>query len=300
MLLSVNMSTQNSLTIFFQVGPDNGQCFNPPEVFLWFISMIVISCTWSLIFGSLDFRKLLRKLPIQLFEEKFTNFFISLGGSLVWNISMTVLTAHILSLDGLGNSAPLRYLLFSWFARPLPGAATLLASLFDYNAFRANFQEIILVESIYSLPSIWLFGTIASKSIHLTIQAPDALGQDYSSSAGFDMLRGGAAVDLLAWIILLFVLGLLIYVLVGEGVSQLWARKDERITWPLLGLCLLRCLAGSLMWVGSVQLSPLNFCPTESMITKITLLWTFVPLVDVLWRGFWGTEEKGGREERDD
>src|SRR5450756_2453617 len=111
----MSISSQNAITIFFNVTPDNGQCFNPPEVFLWFISMIVISCTWSLLLGSLDFRKLLRRLQIPLFEDKSTNFFISLIGSLVWNISMSVLTAHILTTGGLASSAPLRYLLMAWF-----------------------------------------------------------------------------------------------------------------------------------------------------------------------------------------
>jgi hypothetical protein len=295
----MSTSPQDAITIFFNVAPDSGQCFNPPEVFLWFISMIVLSCTWSLLFGSADFRKLLQHLQIPLFEDKSTNFIISVTGSLIWNISMSVLTAHVLTTGGIETSAPLRYLLFSWLVRPLPGAATLLASLFDYNAFRVNFQEIILVESIYALPAVYLFGTIASESIHFGSQASDYLAQDHHYSFGFSMLRGGAAVDLLAWILLVFTLGGLLSVLIGEGISKMLSRTDGRITWPLLTLCALRCLGGGLVWVGSVQLSPTNFCPTKSMITRITLLWTFVPLVDVLWRGIWGVDQKDSRE-RDD
>jgi hypothetical protein len=293
------MSTDpNSITIFFKVTPDKGQCFNPPEVFLWFISMIVISCTWSLLFGSIDFRRLLRHLQIPLCEDKSTNFFISLTGSLVWNISMSVLTAHILTAGGLSSSAPLRYLLMAWLCRPLPGAVTLLISVFDYNAFRANFQEIIFVESIYALPPVYLFGTIASKAIQFSKQWKYYLAQDKHFHLGFTLLRGGAAVDLLAWILLIFVLGVIIFVLTEEGMSKSLARKDDRITWALLVLCVLRGLGGSLLWVGSVQMSPGNFCPTKSMLTKITLLWAFAPLVDIVWRGVWGVEhQKDGRKE---
>jgi len=299
------MSTppQDAITIFLNVTPDNGQCFNPPEVFLWFTSMIVISCTWSLLFGSLDFRKILQRLKIPLFEDKSINYCISLSGSLVWNIAMSVLTAYILTTGGIASSASLRYLLMAWFARPLPGAATLLASLFDYHTFRANFQEVILAESIYALPPIYLFGTIASESLHFRSKAKYYLAQDKHYHFGFALLRGGAAVDLLAWILLIFILGGFVFVLMDEGVSKLWARKDNKMKWPwpLLALCVLRCLGGGLLWVGSVQLSPANFCPTKSMITKITLLWTFAPLVDVLWRGVWGVDhQKDDREERDD
>jgi hypothetical protein len=297
----MSTSPQNAITVFFNVTPDNGQCFNPPEVFLWFISMTAISCTWSLLFGSLDFRNILRHVQIPLFEDKSANFFISLTGSLVWNIAMSVLTAYILTTGGLASSAPLRYLLMAWFCRPLPGAATLPTSLFDYNAFRANLQEIIIVESIYALPPIYLFGTIASESIHFGARAEYYLAQDKHYHFGFALLRGGAAVDLLAWILLIFVLGSIVSVLMEEGISKSLARKDDRITWTLLALCVLRCLGGGLLWVGSVQLSPANFCPTKSMITKITLLWTFVPLVDVVWRGVWGVEQKkNGREGRYD
>src|ERR1035438_10451373 len=99
------MSTAvNAITIFFDVVPDNGQCFNPPEVFLWHISLIVLSCTWSLLFGSLDFRKLLQHLQIRLFEKQI-HFIISLTGSLILNISMTVFTAHILTTGGVETSA---------------------------------------------------------------------------------------------------------------------------------------------------------------------------------------------------
>ncbi|CZR60209.1 uncharacterized protein PAC_10105 [Phialocephala subalpina] len=297
----MSTSPQSAITIFFNVVPDNGQCPAPAEVFLWFISMIVISCTWSLLFGSLDFRKILRQLKIPLFADKSINFFISLTGSLIWNISMSVLTAYILTAEGLESSAPLRYLLMAWFARPLPGASTLLASLFDYNAFRANFQEIIFVESIYALPPIYLFGTIASQSIKFSSRAQYYLAQDKHYHFGFTLLRGGAAVDLLVWIILAYALITFAIVSMVEGISKLWVRKDDGITLILLALCVLRCLGGGLLWVGSVQLSPANFCPTKLMITKITLLWTFVPLVDVLWRGVWGVDHrKDDREERDD
>lgn len=294
------MSTAvNAITVFFYVTPDNGQCFNPPEVFLWHISLIVLSCTWSLLFGSLDFRKLLQHLQIPLFEEKQINFTISLTGSLIWNVSMTVLTAHILTTGGVETSAPIGYLFSSWLARPLPGAATLLVSLFDYNAFQDNFREIVFVESIYALPAIWLFGTIAMDSTQFSSQASDYLAQDAQYGSGFSMLRGGAAVDFLAWILLLIVLVILVLLLIGEGMSKTLLGKGGRIIWALLALCVLRFLGGALIWVGSTQLYPTNFCPTQLMITRVTMLWTFVPLVDVLWRGFWGIGQQG-RRERDD
>ncbi|KAH8588777.1 hypothetical protein B0O99DRAFT_693080 [Bisporella sp. PMI_857] len=288
----MSTSPQSAITIFFNVTPDDGQCFNPPEVFLWFISMIVISCTWSLLFGSFDFRKILQQLNIPLCAAKSTNFFISLTGSLVWNISMSILTAYILTTGGLESSAPLRYLLMAWFARPLPGAATMLASLFDYNAFRANLREIILVESIYALPPIYLFGTIASQSIKFSSRAQYYLAQDKHYHFGFALLRGGAAVDLLVWIILIISLVAISFILMEEGILEMSVYEDDMITLKLLTLCVLRCLGGGLLWVGSVQLSPANFCPTKLMIKKITLLWTFVPLVDVLWRGVWGVDQK--------
>jgi hypothetical protein len=288
------MSTdpQDAITIFFRVQPNDGQCFTSSGVLLWFISFIVISCTWTLLFGSLDFRRIARHLSLPPFKSKLRNYIVCLAGSLLWNISMTVLTAWILSSDS-DSSAPLRYIVMAWFARPLPGAATLLSSLFDHNAFRANFQEIIFVESLYALPPIYLLGTIASESIHFSAQASEYLAQDAHYPLGFHMLRAGAAVDLLAWILLILALGILVIVLNDEGTSQLWARKDGRIIWPFLGLCLLRCVGGGLLWGGSVLLNPGNFCPTEKMITKVTVLWAFVPLVDVLWRAVWGVDPKG-------
>ena len=219
---------------------------------------------------------------------------------------MSVLTAYIfdtglLDTENDGYISPLRYLLMAWMARPLPGAATLMTSIFDYNAFRTNLQEIILVESLYALPPIYLFGTIASKSIHFTSRASDYLAQDNHYFFGFTLLRGGAAVDLLAWILLLFVLAGIALVVTEEGLRKTIARRDDRITLGLLVLCVLRCLGGGLLWVGNVQLSPRNFCPTKPMITKVTLLWTFVPLVDVLWRGVWGVDYQiDDSEDRDD
>ena len=294
------MSTAvNAITVFFYVTPDNGQCFNPPEVFLWHISLIVLSCTWSLLFGSLDFRKLLQHLQLPLPEEKQINFIISLTGSLIWNISMTVLTAHILTTGGVETSAPLHDLFFSWLARPLPGAATLLASLFDYNAFQDNFREIVLVESIYALPAIYLFCKIAGDSIQFRAQAADYLAQSAQYGSGFSMLCGGAAIDILAWLLLLAMLGILLLPSKGERMDKTLLRKGARIYWCLLALCVLRFLGGALIWVGSVQLYPANFCPTKLMITRVTMLWTFAPLVDVLWRGVWGVDQKDSRE-RDD
>jgi hypothetical protein len=35
------------------------------------------------------------------------------------------------------------------------------------------------------------------------------------------------------------------------------------------------------------------------MITKVTMLWAFVPLVDVLWRGVWGVDQQARRERED-
>jgi len=214
---------------------------------------------------------------------------------------MSVLTAYILTAGSDDTTAPLRYLLMTWMARPLPGAAMLMTSIFDYNAFRANLQEIILVESLYALPPIYLFGTIASQSIHFIARAADYLAQDNGYFFGFTLLRGGVAVDLLAWILLLFVLAGIASVLLEEGIQKMIARRDDRITLTPLVLCVLRCLGSGLLWVGSVQLSPTNFCPTKSMITKVTLLWTFVPLVDVLWRGVWGVDHRTDEsEDRDD
>ncbi len=147
---------------------------------------------------------------------------------------MTVLTAQILTTGGVETSAPIGYLFSSWLAGPLPGAATLLVSLFDYNAFKDNFREIVLVESIYALPAIWLFGTIAMDSMQFRSQASDYLAQDAHYGSGFSMLRGGAAVDFLAWVLLLIILVILVLLLKGEGMSKTLGGKRAALSNELL------------------------------------------------------------------
>lgn len=294
----MSTSPQGAITIFFTVVPDDGQCFSQLEVFLWFTFMIAMSCTWSLICGSRDFRQKLRFNSIHRHESR--NFFISITGSLVLNASMSVLTAHILTTGGQASPTPLRYLLMAWLTRPLPGVATLLVSV-DYNRFRANLQEIILVESIYAVLPIYLFVSIATQSTKFSSRAHDYLSQNKHYHLGFALLRGGVAVNLMAWIILIFGLVVMARTAMKQSISVLWSKNGSGITAALITLSVLRSLGGGLIWVGSVKLSPLNFCPTNSMNHNIMLLWTIVPLVDVLWRGFMGVESlEDDREVRQD
>jgi hypothetical protein len=275
-----SLALQN-LTAFWKVQPDNGVCLNSSTVSLWFIAFSALSATWTILLGSRDFRGLLSRIKyFPPFERNAENTIFCITGSISIHVSMSIVTAKLL-VEG-QESASLRDLWMAWTLRPLPGMTTFFVGLFDLHAYLPNYLEMILVESYYSLAGIALIGTIAQDTTKFASQAPVYLSESKHYKLGFHLMRAGSAIDMLHWIIMIFLLA---------TPFILWLTKEREYFAPqrrfespmreiMLGMCALRTFGGFLIWNGVILLNPGNFCPTEQMISRVTILWTFVPLAD--------------------
>jgi len=274
-----------NLTTFWKVQPDYGVCLNSSTVSLWFVAFSAISATWTILLGSKDFRGLLsRNKHLPPFKRNTKNTIFCIIGSISIHVGMSLVTAKLLA-EG-QESASLRDLWMAWTLRPLPGMTIFFVGLFDLYAYLPNYLEMILVESYYSLAGIALIGTIARDTTKFASQATIYLSESKHYKLGFHLMRAGSAIGMLHWIIMIFLLA---------TPFILWLRNDREYFAPqrrfespmremMLFMCALRTLGGFLIWNGVILLNPGNFCPTEQMISKVTILWAFVPLADHLWR----------------
>lgn len=73
-----------------------------------------------------------------------------------------------------------------WFSRPLATTVVTWLSIVDHKIYRDNSEEIVLVDSIYSLVNIFLFGAIAHITNHVDLPLPTR------------MARAGSALGLLS------------------------------------------------------------------------------------------------------
>jgi hypothetical protein len=258
------------LTKYWSIYSDGGQCQNYTDTLLWFVSIWVMTGLWALLLGNRDLHLFLRKKwgLGNVFSSKTISCVWSCGGSSVLHIGMTIVTGYIFGgADNILNPT------LAWFIRPLPTLPTVMLTTFDGGAFQQSNEEMLMTEIFYSIFPIALIGKIASLTLTLSKDASTYSGQIGSYGQSIALLQGGSAVDMLAWILNLVNLAYLVTAL----------KQTNRA----IGLvCVaLRLLGGFLVWSGATLMIPSVFCPTNYMISVVTVIWgVFVPVVDHLWR----------------
>lgn len=185
-----------------------------------------------------------------------------------------------------------------WVSRPLATALVAWLSMANRKAYHDNAREVAIVESLYSLINIYLFGSVAQ----ITNVSPNTV------PAPARLARAGSALWLSA---LGLSLGIVLWYLVehlrGNDSSIILSEDDgggksstgvaQHMPWIWFLLDGMRFTACWLLWAGFLFSDETAFCPSQEAVARVTVIWLFVPFVDCLWRGFaTSREEKEGAE----
>lgn len=282
------------LTPYFALNQDDSNCPPPSTPLLFLVGYIVFGGLCSLALGSTTLRKKLAQVDSSTSPTRAR--IVSISGSLIIQGAATVVTAHTLksspSETASDPGAPLSRMTILWFSRPLATAVVTWLSIVDHKIYRDNSEEIVLVDSIYSLVNIFLFGAVAHITNHVELPLPTR------------MARAGSALGLLS--LILTPLWFWVCVMIYPPLEKLERENEVRqvcASPPLFATSLawsgLSFLACWLLWAGLLFGDTTAFCPTKSAMTGVTMIWLFTPVVDHLWRGFATRkrkkEEDGGR-----
>jgi hypothetical protein len=178
-----------------------------------------------------------------------------------------------------------------WVSRPLATAPVAWLSIANRDVYQDNAREVAIVDSLYGLLNIYLFGSVA----HVTNVRPGDV------PAPARLARAGSALWLLA---LVLSIGVLLWYLVGplrgNGSSRLRKSSEaftQHLPWIWFFLDGIRFTACWLLWAGLLFSDETAFCPSQGAVARVTVIWLLVPYIDCLWRGFaTSKEEEGGPE----
>lgn len=269
------------LTPHFALNQDDSNCPPPSTPLLFLVGYIVFSGLGSLALGSTTLRKKLAQVDSSTSPTRAR--IVSISGSLIIQCAATVVTAHTLksspSETASDPGAPLSRMTILWFSRPLATTVVTWLSIVDHKIYRNNSEEIFLVDSIYSLVNIFLFGAVAHITNHVELPLPTR------------MARAGSALGLLSLILTpLWALWVWVCIRIYPSLEKPERENEVRQVCASLPLSLawsgLSFLACWLLWAGLLFGDITAFCPTKSAMTGVTMIWLFTPVVDHLWRGF--------------
>lgn len=221
--------------------------------------------------------------------------FVSISGSLLIQGGATVLTAYILKISNytvqLGDlwEPPLSRMVLLWFSRPLATVCITWLSIVDRSEYGENSREVGIVDSIYGLVNVYIFGSVAQ----ITNIKPEEVPPPAR------LARAASALGLLSIILTNYCVGWykdIEEVQRPEKLKPGDRREDDsgverkRRGRPPFAVTLflhgLRFVACWLLWAGVLFTDETAFCPNRKAIWKITIIWLFTPFADGLWRGF--------------
>lgn len=279
---------RRKLTLLFALNQQDSNCPPPSTPLLFLVAYIVFSGLVSLALGSTTVRKRLAKNDSSTTPTQAR--IVSISGSLVLQVAATVLTALALKSSSSETArypgAPMSRVTILWFSRPLATTLVTWLSIFDHSIYRHNSEEIVLVDSIYSLVnSIYLFPSVAHITNHRKMPPPT------------QMARAGSALGILG--LILAPLWVWFCIRIYPSLEKL-ERENEvhqvcaslpifatSLAWS--GLWFLACW---LLWAGLLFSNTEAFCPTKSAMTKVTMIWLFTPVADHIWRGIATRKQK--------
>lgn len=287
MIQEYDNEISRKLTPHFALNQDDTNCPPPSTPLLFLVAYIVFSGLVSLALGSTTVRKSLAQNDSSTSPTR--AHIVSISGSLLIQIAATVVTAHALKSSPSETArypgAPLSRVTILWFSRPLATTVVTWLSIVDRKIYRDNSEEIVLVDSIYSLVNIYLFGAVAHITNHDKIPLPTR------------MARAGSALGLLN--LILTPLWFWVCIRIYPSLEKLEREEEVRqvsaslpIFTTSLALSGLWFLACWLLWAGLLFSDATTFCPTKSAMTRVTMIWLFTPIVDHLWRGFATRKQK--------
>lgn len=273
---------------------------------------MVFACSWTLIAGPNDIRAAIRKAAEKLFSPldeddpsaTTKRMCLSLGGSLVLQITMAIATAAMLWANpDAGSTRPaFVHPLWAWLVRPMPATAVAIMAVISPAEYMENVVEIQVVEVLIGLLAVGLYGSVMLK----TFSSFDGtrytdLASNSPAYQALQRLQAGTVFGFITWIITWIILLItLLYRAIPELMHQLRGPRragrrrhipstDKARTRALIKVVVVlfniaKLIAGFLIWGGTLALDPDVFCPKKETITGITVLWAFVPAVDQLWR----------------
>ena len=256
-----------NLQRYVQLNADDAQCPTPTTTLLWLATFNLFTVIWGLILGPFSIRRHVSSLPT---EDRHLSWVLRVAGSLLIQLAGTIGTAYLFRSDDKGASIP--FLVMIWFARPLATSIVVWLTMINTDEYSPNTIEIVIVDTIYGLVSIWGFGLVArfTDSTHIPHFAQVA--------------RAGSALGLLAFIII-FPVAVVVAVWLLEADEVEVERQRLHFLLVAFAISLLRYLACWLLWGGLLSTSPQAFCPTIETMLKVMALWLCIPIVDQLWRG---------------
>lgn len=273
-------------------------------VCLWLISLWTLTAFWTLIIGNTHFggryrrwlglrsatastrqalldreRAGMRSADAVREEEANDLTALSLAGSVSLLLAASLASAGILHSTGPGSS--LANLFGAWLVRPLPSMLVLCLALVNPESYIDNAFELLIVEACFGLLSVWPFADVAHNTLPMALDARFYLQEHPTADLGVRIMRAGAALGLLAWVVLL----LSIVPLVGYGTGARQTPKSRSILFLFCSsYSFVKVLSSFLLWGGALVVSPDIYSPNRKGMVGVTILWAVVPAIDLLWR----------------
>ncbi|KAH0566489.1 hypothetical protein GP486_000107 [Trichoglossum hirsutum] len=273
----------DGLAALIELNSDAYLCLQPKVVLLWFVAYIAVTTIASLALGTATFRKYMvasRKRylgPMNETAMAIVSALISVG----LQIAATLSTGVILRADD--HQASLHKMALAWFARPLATPIIIWLTMINIDEYRENSFEAALLDTIYGLPSISLFASVA----HVT-NAKNP--RDVPRPAR--LARAGSALGILHFIITLVIPGVLFL-----HSRHLKRKPTIAIISASFGHCALRFCACWLLWAGLLYADETAFCPKPLTMKKILVLWLFISFIDQFWRAIAGRDRESGGDD---
>jgi hypothetical protein len=283
------MSTVTShLTTLISLNANSPTCISPPEVLLWHVCLITLTCILHLLLSAHSIRLRLAHNVLYRYYSPPTVQLISWIISIFINVSATLISAHVISAPSTIDyentqdpSNPFPHIALLWFARPLATPALIWLSLIALDEYGVHVVETTFLDTISSLASCYLFGAVAAATNTHPGNMP----------AAARVARAGSAFGLLC---MLFTPAVLF-------MDYMCLRGKDLVThtqWVSLGrgfaLQGVRWAACWMVWAGLLQASPGAFCPGRGQLKKVVVVWGFATSIDYLWRGFAMYNEERG------
>jgi hypothetical protein len=273
-------------------------------VCLWLISLWTLTAFWTLILGNTHFggryrrwlglrsatastrqalldreRAGMRSADAVREEEANDLTALSLAGSVSLLLAASLASAGILHSTGPGSS--LANLFGAWLVQPLPSMLVLCLALVNPESYIDNAFELLIVEACFGLLSVWPFADVAHNTLPMALDARFYLQEHPTADLGVRIMRAGAALGLLAWVVLL----LSIVPLVGYGAGARQTPKSRSILFLFCSSYgFVKVLSSFLLWGGALVVSPVIYSPNRKGMVGVTILWAVVPAIDLLWR----------------